>query len=289
MTDKEYIIKCEERYEKELDEIADKLYVDKAVKLVLIAGPSCAGKTTTTNKLKKKLSRYNATTYMLSLDDFYKSPEFAPLDEDGKPDLESVQSLDINYLHECLHDISIGKSAYIPTFDFNLRGRTDNYYKIKLEEDDICIIEGLHALNSEIYRSYVDENAMYKIFLDPQPYEDFPFTPSGARQLRRLVRDYYHRSAKAEKTFSMWPSVRNGEKKYIYPYSDCANEKINTFFEYELSVLKDEAIKILSEIKRDSEYYDKASVIIEKLLRYRAIDPSNIPEGSLMNEFVKKQ
>ncbi|MDD2268956.1 MAG: nucleoside kinase [Eubacteriales bacterium] len=288
MTDREYLVSCEVYYENELKKIVEEIRGNKAIKLVMIAGPSCAGKTTTTAKLNKKLSAGDKiNTFMLSLDDFYKNPAYAPLDDEGKPDLESVNSLDLDYLHDCLHNISIGKSAYIPTFDFNKRDRTDTYRKIRLEENDICFIEGLHALNPELYSEYVENKAMYRIFLDPRPYDSYPFSPSDVRKIRRLVRDYYHRSANAEKTFSMWPSVRNGEKKYIYPFSDLADVNINTFFEYEASVLKEEAIEILSELHPDSEYYDESLGIIEKLMRYRAINPSQIPEGSLMNEFVQ--
>lgn len=288
MTDREYLAACEVDYELELRKVVEKISTDRNIKLVLIAGPSCAGKTTTMKKLNSYLRENGGiNTYMLSLDDFYKNPEYAPLDDEGNPDFESVYSLDIDYLHESLHNISVGKTVYVPTFDFNKRRRTDTYRKIKLGENDICFIEGLHAFNPALYSEYVDKKAMYRVFLDPKPYESYPFSSAETRKVRRLVRDYNYRSADAVETLSMWPSVRNGEQKYIYPFASLADVSINTFFEYEASILKSEAIRVLNQIKRDSEYYDNAQEIINKLKRYRAIEATEIPVDSMMFEFVK--
>ena len=288
MTDREYLAACEVNYEAELKKVVEKISTDRDIKLVLIAGPSCAGKTTTMKKLNSYLRESSGIhTYMLSLDDFYKDPTQAPLDEEGNPDYESVYSLDIDYLHASLHNISIGKTVYVPTFDFNKRNRTDTFRKIRLGANDICFIEGLHAFNPALYSEHVDKKAMYRVFLDPQPYESYPFSAAETRKVRRIVRDYNYRSADAEETLSMWASVRNGEQKYIYPFASLADVSINTFFEYEASILRNEAIRILSEVRRDSEFYDNAQEIIGKLKRYRAIDLTEIPEDSMMFEFVK--
>lgn len=288
MTDREYLAACEVNYEAELRKVVEKISTDRDIKLVLIAGPSCAGKTTTMKKLNSYLREGGGIhTYMLSLDDFYKDPAQAPLDEEGNPDFESVYSLDIDYLHDSLHKISIGKTVYVPTFDFSIRTRTDTFRKIKLGENDICFIEGLHAFNPELYSEHVAKKAMYRVFLDPMPYESYPFSSAETRKVRRLVRDYNYRSADAVETLSMWPSVRNGEQKYIYPFASLADVSINTFFEYEASILKNEAIRILGEIKRESEFYDNAQEIIGKLKRYRAIEVQEIPVESMMFEFVK--
>ena len=159
---------------------------------------------------------------------FYKNPDDVPLDENGRRDLEGIESIDLAYLHECLEQLAAGRKARIPRFDFMLKKRADDYTPITLGDGDVAVIEGLHALNPIVYDRFVDERSLYRIYLYAHSVR-----VSEPRLLRRLVRDYHYRDASAEVTFSMWESVKRGEVENIEPFADTADLKINTYFHYE--------------------------------------------------------
>ena len=211
-------------------------------KLLLLSGPSCAGKTTTSKRLQANLVKRGKGISVISLDDFYLGPEKSPKTPDGKPDFESIYALDLPYIQECFSDLVKGKTVKTPTFDFNLHGRTDEYHEMKLGDGDICIVEGLHALNPLITADLIAPKYIFKIFLESYKNSE---SPEKTRILRRLVRDYHYRSSDANRTFEMWDNVVSSELINIRPFSRYANATINTYFEYEAGVLKKPARSVV--------------------------------------------
>ena len=274
----------ENRYGNFINECADRICKDSHIKLVLVAGPSCSGKTTTTHKLSDALYKRGKQAYTISIDDFYLNPKDMPIKEDGKPDFEAIESFDIQDLHNCLHKLSCGESADIPHFDFALEKRTGTRCTIRLDNKSIAIIEGLHALNPVIYKNFVSEDKIFKIFLDC--HTDNPSTMRYSRLMRRLVRDYHYRNSDAQKTFMLWENVLSGEKKYIYPFENLADVKINTRFDYESGVFRDSVINILKELPENSIYREFAKVMIDYLTGIESISQKAVPQDSLLYEFI---
>jgi uridine kinase len=200
-------------------------------------------------------------------------------------DVESPEALDLPYLRECFSKLEHGEIAKIPYFSFKEKKRTDDYTEIKMREGEVCLIEGLHALNPQIYGKEVERKRLLKVFLQPVPQDVEGL--SEPRLLRRMIRDYYHRNAPATLTFSMWDGVRAGEEKYIKPFVDDADFVINTFFSYETGALKAEGVKILSEVKEDSIYYNRAKALLKELEKFPSYGTDVIPEDSLLNEFTQ--
>lgn len=252
-------------------------------KLLLLSGPSCAGKTTTSKRLQANLVKRGKGISVISLDDFYLGPEKSPKTPDGKPDFESIYALDLPYIQECFSDLVKGKTVKTPTFDFNLHGRTDEYNEIKLEDGDICIVEGLHALNPLITADLIEPKYIFKIFLESYKNSD---SPEKTRILRRLVRDYHYRSSDANRTFEMWDNVVSSELINIRPFSRYANATINTYFEYEAGVLKKPALEVLSTLDDGSEYEGLAREIKDSLEYVHSVPLDMVPKDSLLQEFI---
>ncbi len=252
-------------------------------KLLLLSGPSCAGKTTTSKRLQANLVKRGKGISVISLDDFYLGPEKSPKTPDGKPDFESIYALDLPYIQECFSDLVKGKAVKTPTFDFNLHCRTDEYNEIKLEDGDICIVEGLHALNPLITADLIEPKYIFKIFLESYKNSD---SPEKTRILRRLVRDYHYRSSDANRTFEMWDNVVSSELINIRPFSRYANATINTYFEYEAGVLKKPALEVLSTLDDSGEYDSLAREIKDSLEYVHSVPLDMVPKDSLLQEFI---
>lgn len=252
-------------------------------KLLLLSGPSCAGKTTTSKRLQANLVKRGKGISVISLDDFYLGPEKSPKTPDGKPDFESIYALDLPYIQECFSDLVKGKAVKTPTFDFNLHCRTDEYNEIKLEDGDICIVEGLHALNPLITADLIEPKYIFKIFLESYKNSD---SPEKTRILRRLVRDYHYRSSDANRTFEMWDNVVSSELINIRPFSRYANATINTYFEYEAGVLKKPALEVLSTLDDSGEYDSLAREIKDSLEYVYSVPLDMVPKDSLLQEFI---
>ena len=252
-------------------------------KLLLLSGPSCAGKTTTSKRLQANLVKRGKGISVISLDDFYLGPEKSPKTPDGKPDFESIYALDLPYIQECFSDLVKGKTVKTPTFDFNLHCRTDEYNEIKLEDGDICIVEGLHALNPLITADLIEPKYIFKIFLESYKNSE---SPEKTRILRRLVRDYHYRSSDANRTFEMWDNVVSSELINIRPFSRYANATINTYFEYEAGVLKKPALEVLSTLDDSGEYDSLAREIKDSLEYVHSVPLDMVPKDSLLQEFI---
>jgi uridine kinase len=274
----------EEIYEKVLLFNADMILSHADIKFVLLAGPSCSGKTTTAKKLTDYLSRGGKIVYAISLDDFYLNFENCPIDGNGKLDFECVHALDLELIHKCLASLCAGNRTELPIFDFPTHSRLKEVKVIEPTDHDIYIIEGLHALNPLLYGDFVAEKHIYRIYLDS--FEESGAKKGQTRLIRRLVRDYYYRSAKGERTFEMWDSVASGEDKYIRPFAHLAEGCINTFFNYETAVLKKFAVRILSEVPEQSPHKKRADEVMANLSNEKEICPSIVPQTSLLQEFI---
>lgn len=274
----------EAAYEASVLNAAQQILEKKTVKMVFVSGPSCAGKTPTTERLSHYLNVHGVKTELISLDDFYRYPQIALYHPDGTPDYESPESLDLELMHQCFTRLSEGKYAYMPKFLFKERKRSEAFTKMRLDEDELCIVEGLHALNPDICGSYIDPSKTFRVYLnaetdiDPEP-----------RLLRRIVRDYYKRSSTAEQTLSMWNNVENGSKKYIYPYKDDADVFINTYIAYERFVMRDDGLRMLEEVSESSPHRAKAEELIGKLLPLPSLPKEAIQPHSFMREFITQR
>lgn len=282
MTDitKELITQCEKNYNDVLRHVASEVIGRKKI-FVMVTGASCAGKTTTTKKLREYFAESGVHAETISLDDFYVGREKTPLTPDGKPDYETIRSLDLPLLCSIMSDLAVGKNVRIPRFDFAAGCRSDEYEELSLDPGEVVIIEGLHALNPLLFE-HVDSSLAYRVYLyaEEEHYD--------VKLLRRIVRDSNYRGyLDAVITFDMWDNVLRGENLYIKPYSCDADVKINTFFPYETRLLSHEGCVLLDAVDENSPYKAKAVALKKAIDGLEPIPYSMIPQDSLMVEFVK--
>jgi len=280
---------CEDKQYRMLVHLGDIIEQQiETTRLICVAGPSSSGKTTFANRLCDELRSRGFTPIRVSLDDYYLQREDVPVDEDGNPDFEHIDALDKKLFNENMLDLLNGKEVTLPKFNFkkNIReaGRT-----LKIRSTDPIIVEGIHALNEEM-TSLIPKNNKFKIFISPQvqlnlDYEN-PISLTDVRLLRRIVRDFKYRSASAEETFSMWPSVRKGEFRWIYKTQEDADYVFDSFLPYELCVLKRYALPLLKSVDKDSIYYPDTLRLVRMIKYFKDIDPKYIPCNSLICEFI---
>ena len=278
----EQIAHDEKEYENALRDAADRICSDDDIRLVLITGGSCAGKTTTTKKLAEHITASGRETHTISLDDFYRNPEDSVYLEDGTRDIESINSLEVGLIKQCFKALAEGIAAAVPRYDFISQRRIDSYEHIILDSNDVAIIEGLHALNPLLYEGFTDDSSTFKVYL----YAD-DGQGGDPRFTRRLVRDWNYRGSDAKGTYDQWDIVKSHEPEYIDQYADTADIKINTFFPYERGVLSAPAIRILSLLPSSSPHAKDAEGLIKSLSVITPISASLVPKNSLMQEFIK--
>ena len=286
----ELIRQMEEQYAKRINEIADfVMSTGTGRKLVMLSGPSSSGKTTTANMLVKRVKSSGANAFCLSLDDFFKGEGKAPRLPDGKYDYESVYALDIELMQQCFTELLEQGSTMMPRFDFAAKGPAPERYPLQVGENDVIIVEGIHALNP-IITDCLPSDKMVKIYISVKQGikegDDTVISAHQIRFLRRLVRDYQFRNSPPERTFEMWPQVLRGEKLYISAYKRHATVTINSIHIYEVNAIADKAIEILGGIAQDSPYYVEAQEYIRRLALFENLDEGLIPENSLIREFI---
>jgi len=285
----DFVNMCEIKHTNELHELASQI-VDKRneIRLITIAGPSSSGKTTFSMRLRITLMSLGLKPVMISIDDYYKPRSEAPLDEYGKPDLEHIESLDIERFDNDISQLIKGEKVTLPRYDFK-RGIITDGATISVDSDTPIIIEGIHALNDRL-TSKVPRNQKYKIYIAPQTQlhidDHNPISITDLRLLRRIVRDSKYRNAPATETMGMWPSVRRGEFRWIYPYQEGADFVFNTELSYEFGVLKRFALPQLQAIPRDSEYFIMANRLVKFLKYFVDIPEDLVPCNSLLREFI---
>ncbi len=276
-------------YDKNLEEVANKVAKNKSIRAIFISGPSSSGKTTSSKKLALYLRSRGLEPFVISTDDYFVEREDSPRKADGSYEFEIVEALDIKLFNSQLKSLLSGKEVVLPTYNF-LTGKKE--YKRKpttLKPNEVLVIEGLHAINEKL-SSAIPQNEKLKLYISP-------FTPvrldrhnhistTDLRLLRRMVRDYKHRGYSAEETLRNWSGMRESEEKYVYPYQREADYIINTSLAYEIGVLRTYAVPLLFSVEKNSPYYEEAIRILNFLKGFLSIPSEAIPNVSVLREFI---
>lgn len=290
---KELVRRSETRFDNILNDITARIAGDDGREIVMLAGPSASGKTTTANKIAQKCTARGMQTYVVSLDDFYLDRDKIPLDETGQHDFETVYALDLPKFSQTIHLLLSGAATDLPIFDFTTGKRSDEVRTVTLGEQDAVVVEGLHALNPLITDALPQKNLL-KIYISVSSriYNErgkIILNKRNLRFLRRMTRDYLFRASSVENTYHLWESVRNGEDKYLFPYRDCADVKINSVHLSAPCVFRDICLKMLESAELSGEQKKDAEELAAALRLFVPISPSLIPETSLLREFLGTQ
>jgi uridine kinase len=285
-----FIRVSESLHNKKIAKIADDILHRKGDdKVVLIAGPSSSGKTTFTKKLAIQLQVVGFNPMIVSLDDYYLSHDLVPVDEFGKLDLEALEALDVPLLNRNLIKLFKDREAEFPVYDFKIGGRREVGKTLHMGDRTILLMEGIHGLNEKLTPD-IPANQKYKIYLSALTQLNIDdhnrITTTDNRIIRRMVRDHHFRNYDALNTFKIWPSVRRGEEKNIYPYQESADSAFNSALDYEISVLKVFAEPILRSVKPNCEEYGEASRLLDFLANFTPISSFMVPEDSILREFI---
>lgn len=275
--------------EKKLAKIAEEIASRKGVKLVLLAGPSSSGKTTSCKRLSIQLAVNGLKPLQISLDDYFVDRDKTPKDENGEFDFESIYALNLDLLNEQFNALFRGEEVELPKYDFPSGKSVKSGKKLKLEPNNVLVVEGIHALNPEL-TAHVPEEQIFRVYasalttilLDNHNY--IPTTDN--RLLRRIIRDYKYRGVSAQETIRRWPSVRSGENKWIFPFQENADAMLNTAMLYELSVLKMQAEPLLQQVPENCEEFAEAYRLLKFLKYFKGIPYNNLPPTSLLREFL---
>jgi len=290
-TIKDYIRIAEAHQARMMGDIARQIYSQREkIKMVLIAGPSSSGKTTSAKRLEIELMVSGLKPIAISLDDYYRGNADTPKDENGEPDWECLEALDVPFLNEQLQALYAGKEITLPVYEFKTASRKEGGgRKIKLEKDNILIVEGIHGLNDALTHS-IDRSTKFKIYISALTQlniDDHNRIPtSDNRLLRRMVRDSQFRGMEAAGTIRMWPKVQAGERKHIFPFQNSSDAAFNSALDYELSVLKYYADPLLRAIKPGRTEYAEAVRILSFLDNFTPIPPGLVPGNSILREFI---
>lgn len=264
-------------------------YRNGGARVVLIAGPSSSGKTTTTKRLAIQLMTNLLKPVMISLDDYFVNRTHTPRDKDGDYDYESLYALDLEQFNTDINRLLAGEEVELPKYDFETGTRSYKGNRIQLDEGSILLIEGIHGLNPQL-TAHIPEHMKYRLYvsaLTTLSIDNHNWIPTtDNRLLRRIVRDYKYRGTSATETIRRWPSVRNGEEKWIFPYKENADAMFNSSLLFELAVIKDYATAVLEQVPRNCPEYSQAYRLRRFLAYFRQISPDAIPPTSLLREFL---
>ncbi len=278
-------------HNRRLVEIIQNIIGKPCIKVVFISGPSSSGKTTFSQKLAIELRIVGKNAIPLAMDNYFHDEENIPLDENGQKDYENIKNIDMELFKANIFDMLDGKVVNIPEYNFAKSRKEYSGRKISLHENDILIVEGIHALNPLI-TDIIEEHKVYKIYVAPLVTLGFDnytkVSSNDTRLIRRIVRDFDSRSTIAETTLMLWPKVRKGEEENIFPYVDRADYIYNTNLIYELGVLKPFAENLLLRVPSSSKYYSDARRLYKLIINFRQIETSEIPADSIVKEFVGK-
>lgn len=275
--------------EKKIAKIAEEIANRKGVKLVLLAGPSSSGKTTSCKRLSIQLAVNGLKPLQISLDDYFVDREKTPKDASGEYDYESIYALNLDLINEQFNALFRGEEVELPKYDFQSGKSKKSGNRLKMNDNNVLVVEGIHALNPEltahipqeqIFRVYA--SALTTILLDNHNY--IPTTDN--RLLRRIIRDNKYRGVSAQETIHRWPSVRAGENKWIFPFQENADAMLNTAMLYELAVIKMQAEPLLQQVPENCEEYAEAYRLLKFLKYFKGIPYNNLPPTSLLREFL---
>lgn len=275
---------------RELEEFAGTI-LEERKKVVLIAGPSSSGKTTTAKRICQEIKRLSGTEPLyLGTDDYFVERSDTPIGEDGKPDFEGLGAVDLDLFNKQMEDLLAGKEVDIPEFDFKQGSKIFGRRITKLEKDQVLVIEGIHSLN-DVLTENIPRSDKFKIYISPLTQIAIDrhnrISTADARLLRRMVRDNQFRGYNAEATLDIWPKVRAGESVNIFPYSSSADVVFNSSTVYETNLLKTYAEPLLLEIPETSEQYEEAQRILTFMRFFDKIENSeSVPDSSILREFI---
>ena len=275
--------------EKKIAQIADEIAKNKSIKMVLIAGPSSSGKTTTCKRLMVQLAVNGINPIGISLDDYFLDREKTPRDEKGDYDYEHLHALNVPLLNEQMNALFRGEEVQLPRYNFQTGKSEMSGKKLQLKDKQIMVVEGIHALNPELTAQIPDEqifrvyaSALTTILLDSHNY--IPTTDN--RLLRRIIRDFKYRGVDARETIRRWPSVRAGENKWIFPFQENADAMFNSAMLFELAVIKRQAEPLLEQVPENCPEYAEAYRLRKFLSYIKPIPEDQIPPTSLLREFL---
>lgn len=278
-------------HEKKIAQIADMILNKGDTKIVLIAGPSSSGKTTFSKRLAIQLRVNGYKPLLISLDDYYIDRDKTPLDDSGKPDFESINALDLEYFNNQLKDLIDNKAIKMPKYNFKTGKREESKDAIKLSQNGIIVIEGIHGLNPNlIYK--ISNNSKFKIYISALIQLNLDnhnrISTTDIRKIRRIVRDFLSRGYGGAETLEMWPSIKRGEERNIFKYQEEADVLFNSTLVYEMAVLKKYALEELKKItdKSDSYVYYEAKRLRNIVNFFEDIDKEKVPENSILREFI---
>lgn len=286
---KEYILLDEALHEKKIARIADEIVKNKDIKLITIAGPSSSGKTTFSKRLAIQMKINGLKPVTISVDNYFVEREETPLDENGKYDFECIEAIDTKLLNQDLIKLLKGEEIDAPTFNFHTGHKEYRGNKMRLRDDEVLVMEGIHCLNDEL-TYLIPKEQKYKIYISALTVLNMDcynrISTTDNRLIRRIVRDHQFRGYSAAHTLEMWESVKTGELKNIFKFQEEADVMFNSSLVYELGVLKKYAEPLLREIKPKSPLYPEAKRLLTMLKYFRSISDKNIPIKSLLREFI---
>lgn len=286
---KDIIMLDEALHEKKIANIADKIAKNREIKMILIAGPSSSGKTTFAQRLGIQLRLNKIKPVTISVDNYFVERKDNPKDENGNYNFECIEAIDLKLFNDHLTKLLNGEEVEMPQFDFKVGEKKYNGNKIKLKEDEVLVIEGIHCLNDRL-TSEIPQEKKFKIYISALTVLNMDrytkISGQDNRLIRRIVRDYQFRGYSAKHTIQGWPSVTKGEVENIFPFQEEANVIFNTSLIYELGVLKNIAEPVLQEIKPEEPEYAEAQRLLETLKYVNTISPKLVPTNSLLKEFM---
>lgn len=285
----EIIMLAEALHEKKIANIADKIAQNRNVKMILIAGPSSSGKTTFAQRLGIQLKLNGIKPVTISVDNYFVERKDTPKDENGDYDFECIEAIDLKLFNDHLTKLLNGEAVDMPEFDFHVGTKRYNGKKLKLEKDEVLVIEGIHCLNDRL-TSEIDKNQKYKIYISALTVLNMDrynrIATTDTRLIRRLVRDYQFRGYSALHTLHTWESVNRGETKNIFPFQEEADSIFNTSLIYELGALKPIAEPLLEKIPIEEPEYAEARRLLDILRYFEPIPSQYVPSNSLLKEFL---
>ncbi len=281
---------AEAHYDHQLSNLADIIYQKrKQIKVILIAGPSSSGKTTTSKKLETYLASKGLVTHPISTDDYFLDRKYTPRDKDGNYDFETIKAVDVELFNRHLVKLIDGERVLLPEYNFMTGEREYKKKYVELKENDIIIIEGIHALNEDLTQA-IERKNKFKVYISPLTQLNIDnhnrIHTSDTRKIRRIVRDNKYRGYGAGDTLNSWKKVREGEEKWIFPFQDEADYIINSALIYELGVLKTYVEPLLFSVKEDDPMYSEAIRLINFLRNFLPIPSDEVPKDSILREFI---
>lgn len=287
MTELMYV--AEGLHEKKISQLADLITVNKGVKVIFIAGPSSSGKTTFAHRLMVQLRVNGVKPVTISLDDYFLNRENSPVDEEGNLDFDSIDALDLELFNSDLLRLMKGEEVSLPLYNFHLGKREYDGKTLKLEKNQILLIEGIHGLNERLSAS-IPKRHKFKIYVSALMQLNLddltPIKTTDTRLIRRIIRDFQFRSNSAENTIKRWPLVRRGEENNIFPYQEEADAMFNTALVYELAVLKPFIEPLLQKIPEKTPEFLEARRLLKLLQYFKSFPPDEIPSNSILKEFI---